>query len=512
MKRRDFLRRAGQAGLSGSVLAACAGDDDAPADTSLRSGVPTEESSPSASGASTTAEVHSTGDVDSTGKAAEPIEVTKSPWVHLHGPNTALIRFESLDADPAQVSVAVAGTMAARDELRELETTVSEEYVDFEWPPNNALRLDLPDVPDDYAVHEVLLENLPAGERVDYEIRSHGEVIHEGHFRTAPATGTSSRVVWISDTMFPKSGDVLPRALEAGPDLVLHGGDIQYQTNPFDTWAGFFDTFGPLFGTAAVHLCIGNHEYEDQDEFDLFYRRLFEGQGDSGGTLDYHAFTWSGVRFLMLNSEVDFDEPGEQYAWAQAELEAADADPDILYSVAAFHRPFFTFSRSGPRLGTREIWHGLFLSHDVRLVLTGHNHCYERFVVNGLTYIMDGGAGALTYAIDQRIDEFTEAEIATRKSAQRSHGCTVMDIDETGRITGYRVNEHGDVHDNWIVDGPRQDDPPGTEPGGTEPGGTEPGGTEPGGTEPGGTEPGGTEPGGTEPGGTEPGGTASGAA
>lgn len=441
MRRRDFLRGAGRVGLASALAGMKPGCSDADAAVETTTGEVSEGLEQGSGTESPGTRLESV--------PPEPIEITKAPWVHLHGEGRALLRLESLHDRPVEVHVEVG------EEVRVLTAQVSVELVDFNWPPNNLIQVDHPDVEGEYAVHEVLLENLPPDSLVRYEIVSEGVVLRGGAFRTPPPPGTETRVVWISDTMYPKTERTLEMVADAAGGLVLHGGDIQYQTNPLDTWAGLFHLFEPALSAAAIHFCIGNHEYERFNEFDLYYRRLFEGQGDEGRTLDYHAFTWAGIRFLMLNSEVDFDEPGEQLAWATRELQRADADPNIRYTVAAFHRPYFTFSRSGPRLRTREIWHALFLEHNVPLVLTGHNHCYERFLVDGITYIMDGGGGALTYSIEERVEEASEEELATRLSAERSHGITIMDIDADGQMRGHRLNEFGDVHDEWTV-GPRE--------------------------------------------------------
>jgi predicted MPP superfamily phosphohydrolase len=88
-------------------------------------------------------------------------------------------------------------------------------------------------------------------------------------------------MIWISDTMAPLGAQVVEKLAVHEPDLVVHGGDIQYQSNPLDSWNGFFRYFQPLFAQAPVHFTIGNHEYEDYDEYDEIWVRLMGDQGDA---------------------------------------------------------------------------------------------------------------------------------------------------------------------------------------------------------------------------------------
>jgi len=106
---------------------------------------------------------------------------------------------------------------------------------------------------------------------------------------------------------------------------------------------------------------------------------------------------------IVLNSELAIDgtpeEGMEQLAWLRQDL----ADNPRLCTMAYFHRPLFSSSyRQGvPQM--RAIWTILY-DADVDLVLSGHDHHYERFLpqtpagvadsVRGIEQILVGTGGA----------------------------------------------------------------------------------------------------------------------
>ena len=65
--------------------------------------------------------------------------------------------------------------------------------------------------------------------------------------------------------------------------------------------------------------------------------------------------------------------------------------------IVAFHQPARTSGIHPPGEEQRRRWEPLFRRRGVALVLQGHNHLYERLVVDGVTYVTTGGGGARLY-------------------------------------------------------------------------------------------------------------------
>ena len=438
MDRREFLRLSARAGAGAVALAsgACSKEPDGAPQADLGADMASDL------GRDLGVDLGVDAGVD---MAAAVAEVSKRPFVHLRGEGEALLRFETPVEQALEVEIVHNGQSVLHMPTR------STQEVPYAWPELPGL-IDrtIPDEPGFYTMHDLLLEGLTPGERYTWRVGLGGGESIEGSFRVAPPKGGEARVGWISDTMLENAEGPIARLQGFDPELMLHGGDIQYTTALLDTWAGAFHRFAPLMARAPMHFCIGNHEYETPggaDEFSLQYQRLL-GKQRAQGDMRYHGVTCAGVRFLMLNSEEDFDDlSGPQLSWLKAELEAVRQSPELHFAVVAYHRPFFTMSSSSPDFARRDKLHPLFQEYGVPLVLNGHNHCYERFEADGITYIMDGGGGAALYETDEhREDVLAErpGDDALRKFAHKSFGGYAMRIMSDGTIRGERLEAGGE--------------------------------------------------------------------
>ena len=372
----------------------------------------------------------------------EPVDVvlTKGPWITLMGPGVVRLRFETLEDVAVPVVVHVDG------ERFDLETSTRTESVTWGWGFEGAPTT--MDEPGEYTVHDVLVEGIPADATVDWELRTTD--LPAGTARPNPSSSSPIRVVWLADTMFPTSQDTTALARAMAPDLLIHGGDFQYRSNPADTWTTLFELLEPLLRSAPFQVCIGNHEFDAPEEATELYDRLFSGQGNSDER--WHAFTFGPLHVLMLDSESGaLDDPeGPQVAWADTELAAAVADG--LTPILAFHRPTYSLSKHW-RADTslRDAVHTLATRHGVQLVLAGHVHGYERFVVDDVQYVVDGGGGALTYDLEEGLAEVEAArpgESELRVTAERTYGCTEIIVD-SGTVTVTRTNIDGETTDSF---------------------------------------------------------------
>ncbi len=234
------------------------------------------------------------------------------------------------------------------------------------------------------------------------------------------------RVGVIGDSGFGDSTTVRLTELMAQQqlDFVLHTGDLVYnvfeQDNAIDAWAlKFFRPFAPLLNAAPVYAVPGNHEYDRAaaPEGRPFYYLAFPPGSDPAlsGTpgFPWFGFSYSGIQFLMLDSQLFHGVAGrsEQTIWLRERL----ADPAYRYSIVVFHTPPFS-SGLHPVDGLALLaeWTPLFESAAVPLVLSGHDHNYQRLQVNGVTYVVSGGGSSVLYPYS------TEAE-GGQVFARQSH-------------------------------------------------------------------------------------------
>jgi hypothetical protein len=357
---------------------------------------------------------------------ALPADLTAPPWVLITGPNSALLRFETLDQD---TELPVEITLGAADPVTHIpvRSSLQTPYAFPPVPPNpDLLFQDLPGV---RVLHELELTELVPGEPIGWRLELGAGEFLDGSFRI-PAPDQDFVAVFTGDTMFPKLDEVVEQAAPFAPDLYIHGGDLQYQSNPFDTWTGLMHSIAPLTAQAPFHPAVGNHEYEGQDEFAVMFERFFEGAGDAEQGTAYHAFSAGGVRFIALNSESEHglaDAESPQVRWLTLELIEHADEPVVVY----FHRPIITLAKHEPRLDLREVVHPLCAGHGVDLVLTAHNHSYERFEMDQVPYVVDGGGGAFLYSVTEHEADYPE-DLERRQAYDKSMGFTVLRFSDQG--------------------------------------------------------------------------------
>jgi 3',5'-cyclic AMP phosphodiesterase CpdA len=108
------------------------------------------------------------------------------------------------------------------------------------------------------------------------------------------------------------------------------------------------------------------------------------------GKLYYSFSPKANVRFFMLESTYPVP---EQIQWAEKELQGSGSD----WKIPVFHHPLYS---SGERHGSdtrlREVLEPLFIKYNVSVVLTGHDHFYERVKPqHDITYFVVGSGGQL---------------------------------------------------------------------------------------------------------------------
>jgi 3',5'-cyclic AMP phosphodiesterase CpdA len=106
----------------------------------------------------------------------------------------------------------------------------------------------------------------------------------------------------------------------------------------------------------------------------------------------YYSFKPAGhdVRFIALEST--YMEP-DQLRWLENTLERSREEWKIVF----FHHPLYSSAGThGSDERLRRVLEPLFVKHNVSVVLTGHDHVYERTKPQqGITYFVAGSGGKL---------------------------------------------------------------------------------------------------------------------
>ena len=210
--------------------------------------------------------------------------------------------------------------------------------------------------------------------------------------------------------------------------LVLLGDNVYPSGDPARLPATVFGPFAPVLDSGARLLAIlGNHDVKD---------------GHAGGQVAalgmpgrWYSVQLGDLTFVALDSNDTNN--AEQRAWLEETLVAAAT----TWKVVALHHPPYSAGYQGPSIEARRAFAPLFERYGVQLVLSGHEHDYQRTVaVNGVTYVVSGAAA------DSRRSGRDEL---TARSVSWHHFVDLAVFDDHLLVRG--VNQSGRVFDRASV-------------------------------------------------------------
>jgi len=240
------------------------------------------------------------------------------------------------------------------------------------------------------------LTNLSPSTLYTYVVELDGEASSETYsFRTASQGASSTRMAVFGDTRDNPS--VLASLAELiqswDPDLVIHVGDYVGDDKANEWQEQWYVPTQHLTAQYWLLPVQGNHE-EDSREYAAWLGRerlrsdtLLDGSVYS----EVCGLAWVGV----LNANHRMNEGSAQYGWLEDQLESAAARNAAWRIVAVHEPPFHSSTKHQP--GNEDVADDLLpllKQNDVRLLVTGHVHAYERLQDDSLTILVTGAGGA----------------------------------------------------------------------------------------------------------------------
>lgn len=177
--------------------------------------------------------------------------------------------------------------------------------------------------------------------------------------------------------------DTMLRSRASFPyEFVLMMGDNMYGgEKPADFKNKFEDVYRPIMNqNVKFYASLGNHDEPAQRFYEFFN---MDGK-------EYYRFTRNNAAFYALNSNY-MDQ--KQVKWLEDEL----AKDTSEWKIAFFHHPLYTSGRYQHAASRfRSALEPIFIREGLDVVLSGHEHFYERITPqNGIQYFTSGAAGAL---------------------------------------------------------------------------------------------------------------------
>ncbi|MDL2356528.1 MAG: metallophosphoesterase [Pseudomonadota bacterium] len=162
------------------------------------------------------------------------------------------------------------------------------------------------------------------------------------------------------------------KLIEAGLAADPHGavlalGDLTY---PRGAAAEFTDCYGPTWGAfrQRTYPVPGNHEYATPGAAGYFG---YFGAVAAAGHYSVQLGAW---RLYALDSNLGPAAHAAQLAWLREELRRHPTRCSLAY----WHHPLYSSGMHGNNARMRDVWQVL-VEAGAELVLSGHDHIYERF-------------------------------------------------------------------------------------------------------------------------------------
>jgi tartrate-resistant acid phosphatase type 5 len=188
------------------------------------------------------------------------------------------------------------------------------------------------------------------------------------------------------------------------PEFIVTVGDNNYTAGAAATidpnigqcFHEFISPYTGSYGAGATvnrfFPALGNHDWDSgltpgcQPYLDYFALP---------GNERYYEFSWGPVHLCMVDSDSrepdGYTSASAQATWLQTRLRASG---DPWHFVLLHHAPYSSSSSHGSQIDLQ--WP--YRPWGAQAILSGHDHTYERLLVGGLPYMVNGLGGRSTYA------------------------------------------------------------------------------------------------------------------
>ncbi|KAK9767318.1 hypothetical protein K7432_002979 [Basidiobolus ranarum] len=266
-----------------------------------------------------------------------------------------------------------------------------------------------------------------------YQITSKSGSLRKFSFQYHPANSDQAiRVAAFSDNQFGLGifNKLAPLIAAHKPNFLVHAGDAVQQVENLQQWQT--DFFGPLTQydlaqTAPMIYARGNHDFEPEGHYVYTHNQT------------WFSFNTGNTRWIVLDSNLD---KSEQDEWLKKEL-SSEEFRSAKFRIVVVHIPPFmefwdpvTWEKGEKHWGEfiRLRYSKLMEESGVDLVISGHQHSYQRGFHNNTMYTIIGGAGGeLDY---ERVEDWK-----MYSKAESQHHYVIIDIYKTTlKWTVYNAN------------------------------------------------------------------------
>jgi hypothetical protein len=241
--------------------------------------------------------------------------------------------------------------------------------------------------------HELILAGLRMDTSYHYRAISGADTSADATFRSNVTANRRFRFLAYGDSRSDRAAHqrVVNRMLLVSPRpaLALNIGDLTNRGSATD-YRTFFDVERELTRRLPVYPTPANHDIRNMTNWFRFFALPNNER--------WYTVRYGNSVFHCVDVYSTYTPGSVQYDWLVSELRADSADPSIRHIFVWFHDPPYTTNRRHrASASVRQYLCPLFERFHVAIAFQGHNHCYERSLVNGVNYIITAGGGAPLY-------------------------------------------------------------------------------------------------------------------
>jgi hypothetical protein len=254
--------------------------------------------------------------------------------------------------------------------------------------------------------HRFLIENLPPGVEIFYQVRAGVEVLAVDRFYSKPNTNQVAVFSVIGDfgDDVPATATMAQRVRQFDPRLLVTVGDNVYEQGAEAEYdPNLFQPYRDVFRRTLFHPVVGNHDLISNGG--QAYLNNFDLPKNSSVDRFNYSYDYGPIHFACINSDAliaDFIPTGIQIVnWLREDLRSTQRP----WKVVVFHHPVVSssFVHQPDPLLVQAI-QPVLAAEGVNLVFQGHNHAYERHnPVDGVHYIVTGAGGRVLYPLTNRV-------------------------------------------------------------------------------------------------------------
>jgi hypothetical protein len=215
-------------------------------------------------------------------------------------------------------------------------------------------------------------------------------------------------------------------------EFVLMMGDNLYGSETAQDFASkFSDVYKPLLDqNVKFYAALGNHDLPIQINYENFNMNGKE----------YYRLKKGNVAFYALNSNY-MDK--KQVKWLEDELVKDTSEWKVAFM---HHPPYSSGGKHGSDKQLREVVEPIFVKYGVNVVLTGHDHFYERVKPQkGIYYFVSGAGGKL------RSGDIKDNSTLTEKGYDRDMSFMLFEVVNGKQMHFQVISRTGETVDSGVL-------------------------------------------------------------